>query len=221
VSPEKCNVLMVDRNTLVDRRIVLEAKLLSEKGCRVALVAAFGMLGKNESRIDGLPILRFNESDMVHYGSDPAFTFFEDAWKDPDPVDQASLALERGLDDQSQDSYEAAFSTARALFGKKLGLLIASLAAPRFAIRRLIAAKRIPGLIQKPAALVLALVSFNWGALGNWRSYARESHAENQVRWCLFMGDRIGSSTFWAGMLAYKQTPFARACGNTAGLGDP
>jgi glycosyltransferase involved in cell wall biosynthesis len=175
VTNSSANILMIDRNSMVDRRIVLEAKLLREEGHRVVLVAAHGILSGNDAQIDGLPIVRFNESALLSHGNDPTFTAFDDAWKGPDEDDLIQQELDAEFDQISRDRFNAALGITRKLLGITLGRAVAALMAPRFSIKQLIAANQLPGLIRKPAVLVLALASFNWSALAGWRKFSRES----------------------------------------------
>ncbi|MDR0225283.1 MAG: glycosyltransferase family 4 protein [Burkholderiaceae bacterium] len=165
---------MIDRNCMVDRRIVLEAKLLREQGHKVILVAAYGILGDNENQIDGLPIVRFNESALVRYGNDPKFTSFEEAWRVPDEEELIQRQLEDEYDQLSRARFDNVLGIARRLIGSKLGKMVAALAAPRFSIKALIEAKQMPAWIRKPAILILTVISFNWGTLAKWGEFSRE-----------------------------------------------
>lgn len=62
---ETCKtILMIDRNFMVDRRIVLEAKALRKLGCSVALIAQRHPLNETqETEIDGLPIAWIGEGE--------------------------------------------------------------------------------------------------------------------------------------------------------------
>jgi len=162
------NILMLDRNSMIDRRIVLEAKLLREAGQRVALVASYGMLGDNEREIDGLPILRFNESTVAEYGEDPDLTAFEQIWNDlVQELPQLRSALSRAQDQLSQERYEGALGMLRPFIGRKLGMVAAALLAPRFSAKRVLAAQRLPRLVKVGAVAVFALLSLNLRML--WR----------------------------------------------------
>jgi glycosyltransferase involved in cell wall biosynthesis len=159
---------MIDRNSMVDRRIVLEAKLLREVGQRVALVASYGMLGDNEREIDGLPILRFNESTVAEYGEDPDLTDFEQIWNDIlHELPQLRAALSRAEDQLSLERYKGALGLLRPFIGRKLGMVMAALLAPRFAANRAVAAQRLPRLVKVGAVAVFALLSLNLRML--WR----------------------------------------------------
>ncbi|WP_212644807.1 glycosyltransferase family 4 protein [Delftia sp. PE138] len=168
------NILMIDRNCMVDRRIVLEAKLLREQGHKVILAAAYGTLGDNENQIDGLPIVRFNESALVLYGNDPKFTSFENAWRVPDEEELIQRRLEDEYDKLSRARFDKILGITSKLVGRKIGKMVAALAAPRFSIKTLIEAKQMRIFIRKPAVLVLSLISFNWGALAKWGEFSRE-----------------------------------------------
>ena len=170
------NILMIDRNCMVDRRIVLEAALLHAAGHRVALAAAYGMLGDNEREIDGLPILRFNESGVAEYGANPTMTRFAAIWEETQQeLPQLKAALERALDEQSRSRFDSGIRLFRTFLGGRLGLVAAALFAPRFAARRVLAAQRLPRWLKLGAVTLFALLGLDWRLLGGLRQLARET----------------------------------------------
>lgn len=172
------NILMLDRNSMIDRRIVLEAKLLREAGQRVALVASYGMLGDNEREIDGLPILRFNESTIAEYGEDSDLTDFEQIWNYiVQELPQLRTTLSRVEDQLSLERYDGALGLLRPFIGRKLGMVMAALLAPRFAAKRVLAAQRLPRPVKVGAVAIFALLSLNLRLLWRLPQLLREGGA--------------------------------------------
>ena len=153
---------MIDRNCMIDRRIVLEAKLLRGLGHRVALAAAYGVLGENEREIDGLPILRFNETEATPYGPDPDFVAFEKIWStSAQELPLLRAALAQAYDERSGLRFNAVLKVVRRILGRYLALAVASVFAPRFAARRLLASQKAPTWLQYVGVVFFALLALD------------------------------------------------------------
>lgn len=170
------NILMLDRNCMVDRRIVLEADLLRKEGHRVALAAAYGLLGDNEREIDGLPILRFNETAVAEYGEDPTLTRFEEIWTaKPRALPLLQAELERALDEHSRERFERSSGFWGRVIGQRLGRALGLVFAPRFAARRVLAAQRLPRIVKLVAVAGFALLALDGKLLAGLGTLARET----------------------------------------------
>jgi glycosyltransferase involved in cell wall biosynthesis len=160
------NIFMIDRNMMVDRRIVLEAKLLRQQGHRVVLAAAYGVLGDNEAEIDGLPILRFNESAAAQYGPEPTATHFDELGKAPEPIVLLEMELEGALDALSRRRFDAVLGGLRRVLGRHLALPVAAIAGSRYFSKRIIAAQRISPATKVVSVAALAILSLNLRLFG-------------------------------------------------------
>lgn len=159
-------IMMIDRNFMVDRRIVLEAKLLRKTGQKVALLATYNTHGSNERNIDGLPILRFPELDVDLTAGIPDVRVFDDieTWKPPLPqgvteteaTTRDRLAREKAA--SSEARFRRVFPVLRRYFGRAVGGGLAALSAPNFSMG-VVARSKLPALIRRPAVALLALLA--------------------------------------------------------------
>lgn len=181
MNPKEKKILMIDRNFMVDRRIVLEAKLLREAGQRVALVATYSTHGSNERSIDGLPILRFPELEVDLTAGVPDVRVFDDiaTWKPPLPqgVSEAEAAanarIAREKDVRSEARFRRIFPAARRYLGRAIGGGLAALLAPSFSMG-VVARSGLPSVIKRPAVLLLALFSGKFSVASQLAAPARE-----------------------------------------------
>lgn len=174
-------ILMIDRNFMVDRRIVLEAKLLREAGQGVALVATYSTHGSNERNIDGLPILRFPELEIDLTAGIPDVRVFDDiaTWTPPLPLNvseteaAASLRIAREKDALSEARFRRIFPAARRYLGRAIGGGLAALLAPRFSMG-VVARSGLPSVIKRPAVVLLALLSGKFSLVSKLTASASE-----------------------------------------------
>jgi glycosyltransferase involved in cell wall biosynthesis len=148
------NILMIDRNYMVDRRIVLEAQLLRQMGHQVALVALYSDAGENERLIDGLPIVRFDESDTATFLKEPGFKRFEEITEYAvGPERESNERRARSKERATRERFHRWYSRFFPFMGKAPAKLAAALCAPGFAIQRILLDDKFPVFLKMIVAL--------------------------------------------------------------------
>ena len=172
------NILMIDRNFMIDRRIILESKLLSEMGNSVVLVATYGSIGDNERVINGLPILRFCEAKSIHDGDDPTYKNFKSFFRN-DILKTIDDQISNKFTELSRLRFEKNYALFNKFLGQKLGLTIAIILSPNFSSKRIILSHRLSRLAKLSASFFLGLLSFNFS---NYINYKKTPHIKGLSR---------------------------------------